>query len=91
MNSLEQLQQTINAKNGRIDELQLNLKHKDYIGTKIAMGRATKEDYATEIAQCDEWADEINTLTTEVTKLEAQKKALMAEMENASHEVEGGE
>lgn len=28
----------------------------DYIGIKIAMGRATKEEYAAEIAKSEEWA-----------------------------------
>lgn len=46
----------------RIEELKAKLLEKDYVGTKIAMGRATREEYADVIAQCDAWADEINRL-----------------------------
>ena len=47
MNSQE-IQKQIDAKNGRINDLQIELRKKDYIGTKIAMGRATKTQYKTE-------------------------------------------
>ena len=33
------------------------MKANDYIGTKIAMGRATNEEYAEEIAKTEEWAE----------------------------------
>ena len=46
----------------RIKELKQLLKDYDYIGTKIATGRATREEYATEIAQMTVGADEINEL-----------------------------
>ena len=46
----------------RITELKRLLSNYDYIGTKIATGRATKEEYATEIQQMIEWANEINQL-----------------------------
>ena len=46
----------------RITELKTLLANYDYIGTKIATGRATKEEYATEIQQMIEWANEINQL-----------------------------
>ena len=32
------------------------MKANDYIGIKIAMGRATREEYAEEIAKSEEWA-----------------------------------
>ena len=32
------------------------MRSNDYIGIKIAMGRATKEEYAEEIAKSEEWA-----------------------------------
>lgn len=38
------------------------MKANDYIGTKIAMGRATKEEYAAEIAKSEEWAQRKNEL-----------------------------
>lgn len=46
----------------RITELKKLLSNYDYIGIKIATGRATKEEYATEIQQMIEWANEINEL-----------------------------
>ena len=46
----------------RISELKQKLANYDYIGVKIATGRATKEEYAKEIAQMTEWANEINEL-----------------------------
>lgn len=49
-----------NAK--RITELKSKLASYDYIGNKIATGRATIADYATEIAQMTAWANEINEL-----------------------------
>lgn len=50
----------------RIDKLKGLLAKYDYIGTKIATGRATKEEYTEQIKQMIEWADEINQLEKEV-------------------------
>lgn len=44
------------------DELETWLKKHDYIGTKIATGRATAEEYATEIAEMTEKANRINDI-----------------------------
>ena len=43
-------------------QLETWLKEHDYIGTKIATGRATVEEYATEIAEMTEKADRINEI-----------------------------
>lgn len=43
-------------------ELETWLKQHDYIGTKIATGRATVEEYATEIAEMTEKAERINEI-----------------------------
>ena len=43
----------------------------DYIGTKIAMGRATREEYADEIAQSEEWAQRVDELRKELEELDA--------------------
>lgn len=43
-------------------ELELWLSSHDYIGTKIATGRATIEDYATEIEEMTEKASRINEI-----------------------------
>lgn len=50
----------------RIEELLELLKGYDYIGTKIATGRGTREEYATEIEQMNEWAREINELEEQI-------------------------
>lgn len=50
------------AKRNRINKLKQKLREYDYIGVKIATGRATKEEYATQIAEMDAWATEINEL-----------------------------
>lgn len=52
----------MNEKEARINALRELLKRYDYIGTKIAMGRATREEYAEEIKQADEWAAELRIL-----------------------------
>lgn len=46
----------------QIAELRQKLAKYDYIGIKIATGRATKEEYAEQIAQMTEWANEIDKL-----------------------------
>ena len=43
-------------------QLETWLKEHDYIGTKIATGRATIEEYATEIAEMTEKAERINEI-----------------------------
>ena len=50
----------------------------DYIGTKIAMGVATREEYAEKIAYTEKLRDDIN-------ELESQKESLM-EKYNISEE-----
>ncbi len=43
-------------------QLKTWLKDHDYIGTKIATGRATVEEYATEIAEMEKKAERINEI-----------------------------
>ena len=50
-------------------ELEAWLKAHDYIGTKIATGRATIEEYAIEIAEMTEKADRINEIEVEIAAL----------------------
>lgn len=45
----------------------------DYIGTKIAMGRATKEEYAEEIAKSEEWAERKNELQAILDEMNAEE------------------
>lgn len=49
----------IEAEIRAVDQL---MKANDYIGTKIAMGRATKEEYAKEIAESEKLAERKNEL-----------------------------
>lgn len=46
----------------QINELKAKLRQYDYIGVKIATGCATKEEYAEEIAQCEQWRKQIRQL-----------------------------
>lgn len=48
-------------------ELKAWLKDHDYIGTKIATGRATVEEYASEIALMTEKANRINEIDSELS------------------------
>ena len=43
----------------------------DYIGVKIAMGRATTDDYADEIADSEAWATELGDINQQIADLEA--------------------
>ena len=58
-------EESINNINSLINEkaeLESWLKNHDYIGTKIATGRATVEEYATEIEEMTEKAERINEI-----------------------------
>lgn len=50
-------------------ELETWLKEHDYIGTKIATGRATVEEYSTEIAEMAEKANRINEIDRELNSI----------------------
>lgn len=50
-------------------QLETWLKEHDYIGTKIATGRATVEEYATEIAEMSEKANRINEIDRELSSI----------------------
>lgn len=54
------------SKEEEIAKLKQELTQYDYIGTKIAMGVATKEDYADEIAHTEEIRKQIRILEGEV-------------------------
>jgi hypothetical protein len=58
----EQIEAEIRA----VDQL---MKANDYIGTKIAMGRATKEEYAKEIAESEKLAERKNELVAMLENL----------------------
>ena len=54
-----------------INDRLAKLSSKDYIGTKIAMGVATREEYSEEIAQTEQWRNELNAARQELARLEA--------------------
>ena len=62
----EQIEAEIRA----VDQL---MKANDYIGTKIAMGRATKEEYAKEIAESEKLAERQNELEAMLENLNDEK------------------
>ena len=43
----------------------------DYIAAKIAEGKATKSEYAGQIAERQQWRDDINAAKEEIARLEA--------------------
>lgn len=59
----EQIQAEING----LDNL---MKQHDYIGTKIAMGQATKEEYAEQIKQSEEWAAKKDELEAQLAAMD---------------------
>lgn len=46
------------------------LRSRDYIGVKIAMGVATKEDYSGKIAETEQWRADINSAQEELVRLQ---------------------
>ena len=62
----------VNAANGslsaevQIEQLKVELARYDYIGVKLAMGVATKEEYAEEIAHTEVLRQRIRALESEV-------------------------
>lgn len=57
-------EKTLAAYQAELQEKQAWLSAHDYIGTKIATGRATTEDYADEIATMTEYAARVDELRT---------------------------
>ena len=55
-------------------ELELWLRQHDYIGVKIATGRATIEEYSDVIAEMQEKAERINEIDAELARLEKNIK-----------------
>lgn len=66
-------EKTLAAYQAELQEKQAWLSAHDYIGTKIATGRATTEDYADEIATMTEYAARVGELRTLIAELEGQE------------------
>lgn len=63
---IEEMQDVEISKQARIESLIQELRAYDYIGVKIAMGVATREEYAEQIAYTQQLRREINELESEV-------------------------
>lgn len=60
-----------NAQNTIILDREAKLSSKDYIGTKIAMGVATANEYKSEIAETEVWRQDIRNAQDEIARLQA--------------------
>ena len=56
----------------RRNKAEANLRKTDYIGVKIGEGAATREEYATELAQRQAWRDEVNQCEATIAELTAK-------------------
>ena len=64
----------LELKQQELGETQSRLRKLDYVGVKIATGRATREEYAEQITQMSELADKVNQLRLEIAELEEEGK-----------------
>ena len=63
--------EAINAQESIILDCDGRLSSTDYIAAKIAEGKATKKEYADQIAQRQQWRDDINAAQAEIERLKA--------------------
>ena len=81
MGTLER--EKIEAEIRALDQL---MKANDYIGIKIAMGRATKEEYADEIAQSEAWARRKSELQAKLNGSEEEAEEQPEETEESEEQ-----
>lgn len=60
--------------NMRLGQLKYEFSQLDYIGVKIATGRATIEEYAEEIVRMNELAEEVNQVNAQLEALKASEE-----------------
>lgn len=63
--------EAINAQETIVLDREAKLTATDYIAAKIAEGKATKTEYAKQIAERQQWRDDINAADDEIARLEA--------------------
>jgi len=63
------IQELIDEQWNIIHDREAKLSTKDYIGVKIAMGVATIEDYADDIAETEVWRQDIRDAYAEIERL----------------------
>lgn len=66
-----EIEELINEQQTIILDREAKLRSKDYVGTKIAMGVATVEDYEDVISQTQIWRSDINAAQAEIERLRA--------------------
>lgn len=67
----EEKDRLLNEQHTIVLECESKLSSYDYIGTKIAMGVATKKDYAAEIAETETWRKTLREANERIKELEA--------------------
>jgi hypothetical protein len=63
--------EAINAQDTIILDREAKLTATDYIAAKIAEGKATKTEYTKQIAERQQWRDDINAAQAEIERLKA--------------------
>ena len=63
--------EAINAQESIILDRDGRLSSTDYIAAKIAEGKATKKEYTDQIAQRQQWRNDINAANVEIERLKA--------------------
>lgn len=63
--------EAINAQDTIILDREAKLTATDYIAAKIAEGKATKTEYSKQIAERQQWRDDINAAQAEIERLKA--------------------
>ena len=66
-----EIEELINEQQTIILDREAKLRSKDYVGTKIAMGVATVEDYEDVISQTQIWRADINAAQAEIERQRA--------------------
>ena len=66
-----EIDELINDQQTIILDREAHLTATDYIAAKIAEGKATKTEYAAQIAERQTWRDDINAARDEIARLEA--------------------
>ena len=82
----EQIHQLINEQYTIILDREGRLTSTDYIAAKIAEGKATKTEYKDQIAQRQQWRDDINAAQAEIARLESLEPDPDTESEDAVQE-----
>ena len=68
-----EINDAIQRQNEIILDRKARLSKTDYIAAKIAEGVATREDYQEQLAERQQWREEINAATVRIEELEAEQ------------------